>query len=56
MKIVKNPVFPVQKCKECGCEFKIKKRDLKESSFGLNKTVCCCPVCKSKQRVDFGNK
>lgn len=51
MKILKKPTYPIQKCEFCGCEFKIKTRDIEKDGFSLIKNIVRCPVCQKQQNV-----
>lgn len=53
MKIMNKPKIPVQVCKKCGCEVKIKQKDLALDNEGDAKTSFKCPICWTRNDVQF---
>ena len=45
--------IPVQICKKCGCEVKMKIKDLELDNAGEAKTCYKCPICWTKNDVQF---
>ena len=53
MKIMFKPKIPMQVCKKCGCEVKIKQKDLELDNLGEAKTCFKCPFCWTNNDVKF---
>ena len=53
MRIINKPKIPVQVCKICGCEVKIKIKDLELDDAGEAKTCYKCPICCTRNDVNF---
>ena len=56
MKVINKEPIPTQECKNCGSLIAIKYRNLIYGSMALSKTDWKCPLCKTEQRVKFGNE
>ena len=53
MKIVRQASIPIQTCRQCGCQVKLKVKDFKKSDYHDDIVLYQCPVCRNKQKVSF---